>query len=187
MKAFFVTMMAVATAEIGDKTQFLAIILASRYKKPFTIILGIVIATFLNHLLAGIIGEWAGSQLKSSILHIILSCSYLLAAIWILIPDKPDTEDSDLRNHSSILITTIITFFIAEMGDKTQIITAMLAANYQSLVQVVLGSTLGMLIANIPAIFLGNKVSQYIPMKIMRIIAASIFIVLAVIELPIKW
>lgn len=183
MKAFLISTLTVATAEIGDKTQFLMIVLAGRYKKPGIIIIGLIIASFLSSLIAGTIGVWLGTTIKPSILHIVLACSFFLAAIWMLIPDKVETEESLSLNHRGILLTTIITFFIAEMGDKTQVATAVLAANYQTLIPVVIGSTLGMLLANVPAILLGNKVSQYVPMKLMRIIAASIFIVLGMLEL----
>ncbi|MFN7095983.1 MAG: TMEM165/GDT1 family protein [Gammaproteobacteria bacterium] len=187
MKAFLVSAITVASAEIGDKTQFLAMVLATRYKKPFIIILGIVIATLLNHLLAGVIGEWLGTQFKPSILHIVLACSYLIAAIWVLLPEKAETDEPISLSRGGMLFAIIIAFFLAEMGDKTQVATAMLAANYQSLFQVVLGSTLGMLIANIPAVFIGNKVSQFVPVRLMRAIAASIFVVLALVELKAYW
>jgi putative Ca2+/H+ antiporter (TMEM165/GDT1 family) len=187
MNAFLVSTVTVAGAEIGDKTQFLAIILASRYKKPIPIILGIFVAALLSNLLAGIIGQWLGSQVKSSALHIVLACAYLIAAIWILIPEKQETEHIPSLSHGGIFLTTLVTFFVAEMGDKTQVVTAVLAANYQALTSVVLGASLGLLLANIPAVFLGNKASQFIPIKLMRIIAASIFIALAVFELKIYW
>lgn len=181
---FLISAGVVATAEFGDKTQLLALVLASRFKKPLPIIAGILLATVANHSVAAELGEWLGSLLTPTVLRWVLGISFLAAAIWILFPDKLDKSKSTTTLAASgALITSFVSFFLAEMGDKTQIATIALAAHFDALVPVVAGSTLGMLIANVPAVILGNGVAQRIPIRSIRIVAAVIFIVLGLREL----
>lgn len=181
---FLVSTGVVATAEFGDKTQLLALVLASRFRKPLPIIVGILFATIANHAAAAWLGEWLGSLLTPEILRWVLGISFLAAAIWILIPDKLDDEDSatPLASYGA-LIATFVAFFLAEMGDKTQIATIALAARFEMLAPVVAGTTLGMLIANVPAVLLGNSVAHRIPITPIRIVAACLFVFLGVREL----
>ncbi len=171
----------VALAEMGDKTQLLAFLLASRYKKPLPIILGILIATLFNHALAGAAGAWIASLVEPNVLRWILAASFVLMAIWILIPDK---MDDDLKHNNmaklGVFGITLITFFLAEMGDKTQISTVALAASTGAPVLVIIGTTMGMLIADVPAVWIGDKLSEKIPVKAVRIISALLFIVIGI-------
>lgn len=182
MYSFVVSTLTVASAELGDKTQLLALLLASRFQKPIPIILGIIVATLLNHAGAGFLGEWIGTQLSSNLLHIILAIAFLVAGIWILVPDQID-DNLSVTNRFGIFITTFITFFIAEIGDKTQIATMMLAAEYQALMLVVLGTTAGMLLVNLPTVFIGEKIATALPLKPIRMVSSGIFIALALMEL----
>lgn len=171
----------VALAEMGDKTQLLAFLLASRYKKPLPIILGILVATLFNHALAGAAGAWISSLVEPDVLRWILAASFVLMAIWILIPDK---MDDDLKHNNmaklGVFGITLITFFLAEMGDKTQISTVALAASTGAPVLVIIGTTMGMLIADVPAVWIGDKLSEKIPVKVVRIISALLFIVIGI-------
>lgn len=178
MEAFLVSTGVVALAEIGDKTQLLAFLLAARYKKPYTIILGILLATIANHALAGLLGTWLTALLPPDVLRWVLGISFILMAGWILIPDKLDASAAGSNSHLGVFNTTLLTFFLAEMGDKTQIATVALAAQYQAFFFVVLGTTLGMMIANVPAVFVGGKLAHRIPVKWVHIVAASIFFTL---------
>jgi putative Ca2+/H+ antiporter (TMEM165/GDT1 family) len=173
----------VALAEIGDKTQLLAFILAARFKKPLPIILGIFCATIVNHGLAGVIGSWITSTIDPEILRWILGFSFIGMAIWTLIPDKIEEEETSLGNRYGVFGATLITFFLAEMGDKTQIATIALAANYGTPLMVVAGTTLGMLIADVPAVFVAEQFSHRIPMKLVHTIAAGVFVVMGVMTL----
>jgi len=179
MYPFFMSTLAVAGAEMGDKTQLLALLLAARFKKPLPIILGILVASLLNHSFAGFIGVWIGHALQGALLHGVLALSFLAAAIWVLIPDKLEDTQTPVTTHTNIFITTAIAFFLAEIGDKTQLVTAVLAAKYQALVQVILGTTLGMLLANVPAVLLGHKMAHYLPLKPIRYLSALVFAGLA--------
>ena len=170
----------VALAEIGDKTQLLAFILAARFKKPLPIIAGILCATILNHGLAGALGAWITATVSPEILRWILGASFIGMAVWTLIPDKIEEEETQVAKQFGVFGATFITFFLAEMGDKTQIATIALAANYASAVMVVIGTTLGMLIADVPAVFVGDRMAKKIPMKLVHSIAAAIFAVLGV-------
>lgn len=178
MEAFLVSTGVVALAEIGDKTQLLAFLLAARYKKPWTIILAILLATIANHALAGLLGTWLTTLLPPDVLRWVLGISFILMAGWILIPDKLDGTEAVSIGHLSVFGTTLLTFFLAEMGDKTQIATVALAAQYQAFFFVILGTTLGMMIANAPAVFVGGKLAHRIPVKWVHIVAASIFFTL---------
>lgn len=182
MEAFFVSLFSVAVAEMGDKTQLLAILLAVRFQKPMVIIAGMLVATILNHIVAGLFGEWIGRELSGNTLHLVLGVAFLAAAIWVMIPDKLDTTKSLVASSYSIFFTTMITFFLAEIGDKTQFVTAVLAAKYQALLPVVAGTTIGMLSADIPAVLLSNKAAKYVSMAYIRYIASAIFLIFAGLE-----
>ncbi len=180
MEALFISTGVVALAEIGDKTQLLAFILAARFKKPVPIIAGILCATVINHGLAGALGAWITSTVSPDILRWILGVSFLGMAIWTLIPDKIEEEETQIAHKLGVFGATFITFFLAEMGDKTQIATIAMAAHYASPVLVVIGTTLGMLIADVPAVFVGDKLAGRIRMKLVHGIAAALFAVLGV-------
>lgn len=165
----------VALAEIGDKTQLLAFILAARFKKPLPIIAGILVATLFNHGLAGALGAWITAMVDPSILRWVLGVSFIAMAVWTLIPDKIEEEETEVALKLGVFGATLVTFFLAEMGDKTQIATVALAAHYPSPLMVVAGTTLGMLIADVPAVFIGDKLADRIPMKLVHRIAAAIF------------
>ena len=180
MEAFLVSTGVVALAEIGDKTQLLAFILAARFKKPIPIIAGILCATLLNHGLAGALGAWITTAISPEILRWGLGASFIGMAIWTMIPDKIEEEEIQIAKRFGIFGATLITFFIAEMGDKTQIATVAMAAHYSSPFWVVIGTTLGMLIADVPAVFLGDKLANKIPMRLVHTIAAGIFAVLGI-------
>ncbi|MDZ4260781.1 MAG: TMEM165/GDT1 family protein [Pseudomonadota bacterium] len=179
MEPFLISMGIVALAEIGDKTQLLAFILAAKFRKPVPIMLGIHVATLLNHAGAGALGSWITTFFSAETLRWILGISFIAMAAWILVPDKFDEADAKLTRYG-IFGTTLVVFFLAEMGDKTQIATIALAAQYQSIIAVVAGTTLGMMIANVPAVLLGDKIANRIPVKTVHAIAALIFAVLGV-------
>lgn len=183
MEAFLISSGVVALAEIGDKTQLLALLLAVRFKKPYTIILAILLATIANHALAGLLGTWLTTLLPLDTLRWVLGISFILMAGWLLIPDKLDASDAGAGRHLGAFGTTLLMFFLAEMGDKTQIATVMLAAQYQTFILVVLGTTLGMMIANVPVVFAGELLAQRIPVRLVHIIAAVIFWVLGLLTL----
>lgn len=178
MEALFVSTGVVALAEIGDKTQLLAFILAARFKKPVPIIAGILCATLINHGLAGALGTWITNTISPDILRWILGASFIGMAIWTLIPDKIEDEETQVASKLGVFGATFVTFFLAEMGDKTQIATIALAAHYAQPLLVVAGTTLGMLLADVPAVFIGDKLASKIPMKVVHGVAAAIFAVL---------
>ena len=180
MESFLVSTGVVALAEIGDKTQLLAFILAARFKKPIPIILGILVATLINHGLAGALGAWITSTISPEILRWILGFSFIGMAIWTMIPDEIEQEETWIGGKFGIFGATLITFFLAETGDKTQVATITMAAHYGALFMVVMGTTLGMLIADIPAVFAGEKLATRIPMKLVHSIAAAVFALLGV-------
>lgn len=180
MEAFLVSTGVVALAEIGDKTQLLAFILAARFKKPLPIIAGILCATLVNHGLAGALGAWITTTVSPEMLRWVLGASFIGMAIWTLIPDKIEDEETQVAQKLGVFGATLITFFLAEMGDKTQIATIAMAAHYASPLIVVAGTTLGMLLADVPAVFAGDKLANKIPMKLVHSIAAAIFAVLGV-------
>ncbi|MDD5411118.1 MAG: TMEM165/GDT1 family protein [Methylobacter sp.] len=179
METMMVSTISIALGEIGDKTQLLALLLATRFKKPIPIILGILFATLANHTLAGLFGAWVQASVDESILRIGLGVSFLAIAVWTLIPDKVDDELT-LKSGYGVFIVTFIAFFMAEIGDKTQLVTVALAAKYHDLISVVAGTTLGMMIADVPVVFLGKFASPKIPFTAIRIIAASLFALLGV-------
>jgi putative Ca2+/H+ antiporter (TMEM165/GDT1 family) len=173
----------VALAEMGDKTQLLAFLLAARFKKPVPIILGILLATIVNHGFAGALGAWITTLLSPNALGWILGISFIAMAIWTLKPDEIEEDEAKIAGRFGVFGATTITFFLAEMGDKTQIATVALAANYSSVILVVIGTTLGMMIADVPAVFIGTKFAQKVSMKLVHGIAAAVFAVLGVITL----
>ena len=183
MEAFFLSTGVVALAEIGDKTQLLAFILAARFKKPLPIIAGILCATLVNHGMAGALGTWITATISADTLRWILGASFIGMAIWTLIPDKIEDGETHIASKLGVFGATLVTFFLAEMGDKTQIATIALAAHYASPLLVVLGTTLGMLIADVPAVFVGERLAAKIPMKLVHAIAAAIFAVLGALTL----
>ena len=173
----------VALAEMGDKTQLLAFLLAARFKKPIPIILGILVATVVNHGFAGALGAWITTVLSPTALGWILGISFIAMALWTLKPDEIEEDEAKIAGRFGVFGATTITFFLAEMGDKTQIATVALAANYSSILFVVIGTTLGMMIADVPAVFIGTKFAQKVSMKLVHGIAAGVFAVLGVITL----
>lgn len=183
MEALYISTGVVALAEMGDKTQLLAFILAARFKKPVPIILGILCATLVNHGLAGALGAWITSVISPDAMRWVLGLSFIGMAIWTLIPDKIEEEETQVAQKLGVFGATLVTFFLAEMGDKTQIATVALAAHYGAPLMVVIGTTLGMLIADVPAVFVGNKFAEKIPMKLVHTIAAGIFAVMGVLTL----
>lgn len=180
MESLLVSTGVVALAEIGDKTQLLAFILAARFKKPLPIIAGILVATLVNHGLAGALGAWITTAISPELLRWTLGLSFLGMAVWTMIPDKIEEEETKVASRFGVFGATLITFFLAEMGDKTQIATVALAAHYASPLLVVIGTTLGMLIADVPAVFIGDKLATKIPMKLVHTIAAGIFALLGI-------
>jgi putative Ca2+/H+ antiporter (TMEM165/GDT1 family) len=180
MHEIFTSFITIILAELGDKTQLLALILAARFKKPIPIILGIILATTFNHIFASYIGVWLASLISPQTLQWVLGCLFIGMAIWICIPDKMDEAELKVAKNLGIFVTTLITFFFAEMGDKTQIATIALAAHYKSPLLVSLGTTLGMLAADIPAVLIGSTFAHYIPIKLTRLIGALIFLVIGI-------
>ena len=184
MEAFLVSTGIVALAEMGDKTQLLSLVLAAKLRRPIPIIMGILVATLLNHALAGAVGVWITSLLGANALRWILGLSFLAMAVWIMIPDKLDDDDANINlSQYGVFATTVVAFFLAEMGDKTQIATVGLAAQYSALFWVVMGTTCGMMIANVPAVLIGDKMATALPLKLVHGIAAAIFAVLGVLAL----
>lgn len=182
MQAFLVSTGIVALAEIGDKTQLLAFILAARFRQPLPIVLGILAATLANHGAAGFLGSWITSWLSPETLRWLLGLSFLAMAAWTLVPDTFDESEAKLTRHG-VFLTTLVAFFLAEMGDKTQVATVALAAQYRDLAAVVAGTTLGMMIANVPAVLLGERLAHRIPTRLVHGIAAAIFALLGLLVL----
>ena len=180
MESLLVSTGVVALAEIGDKTQLLAFILAARFKKPIPIIAGILVATLLNHGLAGALGAWITASISTEVLRWVLGLSFIGMAIWTMIPDKIEEEETRIATRFGVFGATLITFFLAEMGDKTQVATVAMAAHYAAPLLVVIGTTLGMLIAAVPALFFGDKLAAKIPMKLVHSVAAAIFALLGI-------
>ena len=183
MEAFLVSTVVVALGEIGDKTQLLALMLAARLRKPVPIILGIAVATLFNHTLAGLAGAWVREIVPAMYLRWLLALSFLIVALWALKPDKIGDDSPVSYGHFGAFMVTVVAFFLAEIGDKTQIATVMLAARFNDLVAVVAGTTLGMLIADVPVVLIGKLAANKIPFKAVRIVAAGLFALLAVLTL----
>ena len=179
MEAFLISTGIVGLAEIGDKTQLLAFLLAAKFRKPLPIVLAIFVATIANHAFAAAVGAWITSMLGPDVLRWVLGVSFLAMAAWTLIPDKLDEDETKLAKYG-VFLTTLIAFFMAEMGDKTQVATVALAARYHDIYSVVLGTTCGMMLANVPAVYLGDKIANRVSLRLVHGIAALVFAVLGV-------
>ena len=175
MEALLVSFGVVALGEIGDKTQLLSLVLAARFRRPWPIVAGILVATLANHALAGWLGNWVRGVVPADLLRWLLAASFFAVALWALKPDTLDDERAPEAGRWGVFGVTVVAFFLAEMGDKTQIATVMLAAKFDALAAVVVGTTLGMLIANVPVVFAGKLAADRIPFKAIRIVAAAIF------------
>ncbi len=176
MEAFLISTGIVALAEMGDKTQLLALILAARFRKPWPIVWGIFVATIANHALAGAAGAWVTTVLGPDVLRWVLGASFIAMAVWMLIPDSVDDEEASGTPRFGVFGTTLVAFFLAEMGDKTQVATVMLAAQYQAWGWVVAGTTLGMMLANAPVVWLGDKITKLVPLRVVHVVSALIFL-----------
>ena len=183
MEAFLVSTGIVALAEMGDKTQLLALLLAARFRKPWPIVLGIFVATIANHAMAGALGAWVTTQISQQVLRWILGASFIAMAVWMLIPDKLDDDADRKAPRFGVFGTTVVLFFLAEMGDKTQIATVMLAARYEAYFAVVAGTTIGMMLANAPVVWLGERVTRLLPLRAVHIVSALIFLGLGLLAL----
>lgn len=177
MEALFTSTAVVALAEIGDKTQLLAIVLATRFQRPVPIVLGILVATLANHFLAAFVGAQAASFLEGDWFRYLIAASFIAMGAWTLIPDKLDEVEHKPARFGAF-VTTVIAFFLVEMGDKTQLATVALSARFNDLIMVTLGTTLGMMLANVPAVYLGNELIRRVPLSVVRIIAALLFLVI---------
>jgi len=177
MEAFLTSTLIVTLAEIGDKTQLLAIVLATRFQRPIPIIAGIFVATIANHFLAALLGSEVASILEGEWFSYLVAASFIIMAGWTLIPDKLD-DDEQKPARFGAFITTVIAFFLVEIGDKTQVATVALGARFNEVVLVTSGTTIGMLLANIPAIFVGHELLKYVPLNIVRMIAAGLFLII---------
>ena len=180
MEAFLVSTGLVALAEMGDKTQLLSLVLAARFRKPWPIVAGIFVATLANHALAGAVGAWVTQALGPDVLRWLLGGSFIAMSAWMLIPDKLDAEAADAKPRFGVLVTTLVAFFLAEMGDKTQVATVMLAARYDAWAAVVAGTTLGMMLANAPVVWFGERITRRVPIRLVHGVGAVIFLVLGV-------
>ena len=178
LESFAVSTGIVALAEIGDKTQLLALVLAARFRRPWPIIWGIVVATLANHFAAGAVGNWVAGFFSATTLSWVLAACFAAVAVWTLIPDKLDDDEASALNKYGPFLTTLIAFFLAEMGDKTQVATIALGAQYHSVALVTAGTTLGMMIANVPAIFLGHELLKRVNLDTIRKVAAGLFLVI---------
>lgn len=180
MDAFLVSTGIVALAEIGDKTQLLAFLLAAKFRRPVPIVLGILAATLANHAFAAAVGAWISALLGPDVMRWVLGVSFLGMAAWTLVPDKIDDDEQAGMGRYGVFLTTLIAFFLAEMGDKTQIATVALAARYESMLAVVAGTTFGMMLANVPAVYFGERIANKVPLKLVHGIAAAIFAALGI-------
>jgi putative Ca2+/H+ antiporter (TMEM165/GDT1 family) len=186
VNSFVVSAAVVAAAEIGDKTQLLALVLAAKLRKPIPIILGILVATLANHAAAAAIGTWLTRMIGPDLMRWLLGISFIAMGIWTLIPDKPDLDDEKAPSPKGgwgVFGTTAAAFFLLEMGDKTQIATVALAAKYSNLVLVTAGTTFGMMLANVPAVLLGDVAAKKLPLAFVRAVAAVLFLLLGVVAL----
>lgn len=179
VEAFLVSTGIVSLAEIGDKTQLLALLLAARFRRPWPIIWGILVATIANHALAGAVGQLVADLLSDTWLYSLLAISFLAVAAWTLVPDKLDDDNTPPISRYGAFVAALVAFFLAEMGDKTQIATVVLAAQFDAYLWVVAGTTLGMMLANVPVVFLGNAAAGKLPLGLIRVITSLIFLVLA--------
>lgn len=180
MEAFLVSTGAVLLGEIGDKTMLLALVLATRFRRPIPVIAGIVVATLFNHALAGALGGWLRTVISAEYLPWLVGISFIGVGLWALVPDKIDDDETKPKGNGGAFIVTAVAFFLAEIGDKTQIATTILAARFDSLLAVVAGTTTGMLLADVPVVFIGTALAGKLPLNAIRIAAAGLFIVLGV-------
>jgi putative Ca2+/H+ antiporter (TMEM165/GDT1 family) len=178
VEALLVSCGIVALAELGDKTQLLTLVLAARFKQPAAIVTGIFAATIANHALAGAIGVWLTTTIGPDAMRWILAGSFISMALWVLVPDKLDAESAAPKRMGGVLLTTIVLFFLVEIGDKTQVATVALAARFDSLSAVVVGTTFGMVIANAPVAFFGETLTRRLPLRCIRVVAAGAFALL---------
>ncbi len=184
MEAFLLSTGIVALAEMGDKTQLLSLVLAARFRQPWPIALGILVATLANHALAGALGSWVTTVLGPDVLRWVLGLSFIAMAVWMLIPDKLDEDEQPkAASHLGVFGTTLVAFFLAEMGDKTQIATVALAAQYQQWAAVVAGTTLGMMLANAPVVWFGDRLVRKVPIRAVHLVSALIFLALGAVAL----
>jgi len=179
LESLFIPTLIVALAEIGDKTQLLTLLLAARFRQPWPIIGGILLATLANHFAAGMVGNWVAGFFSAASLSTTLAIAFAAMAVWSLIPDRLDDDETSSLKRYGPFLTTLIAFFLAEMGDKTQVATVMLAAQYPHFILVVVGTTLGMLIANVPMVLVGNLAAERLPLTLIRRLAAAAFAALA--------
>ncbi|WP_312792777.1 TMEM165/GDT1 family protein [Diaphorobacter nitroreducens] len=183
MEAFLVSTAIVTLAEMGDKTQLLSLVLAARFRKPWPIVLGIFVATLANHALAGAVGSWVTTVLGPQVLRWVLGLSFIAMAVWMLIPDKLENDGDGAAPRFGVFGTTLVAFFLAEMGDKTQVATVMLAAQYSAYFWVVAGTTLGMMLANAPVVWLGDRLVKKVPIRVVHLVSALIFLILGLLAL----
>lgn len=183
MEAFLVSTAIVTLAEMGDKTQLLSLVLAARFRKPWPIVLGIFVATLANHALAGAVGSWVTTVLGPQVLRWVLGLSFIAMAVWMLIPDKLEDDGDGAAPRFGVFGTTLVAFFLAEMGDKTQVATVMLAAQYSAYFWVVAGTTLGMMLANAPVVWLGDRLVKKVPIRVVHLVSALIFLILGLLAL----
>ena len=182
LEAFLVSTGLVALAEVGDKTQLLSLVLAARFRKPWPIVAGILVSTLVNHAAAGALGAWITRVAGLEVMTRVAGASFLAMAAWVLVPDKLDEGDA-VKTHGGVFVTTVLLFFMAEMGDKTQVATVALAARYPWLAAVIAGTTLGMMLANVPVVFFGGAIARKVPLSIVRKVTAFAFAVLGVVAL----
>ena len=187
MEAFLIACVVVAAAEMGDKTQLIALFLASRFRKPLPIILGILLATLANHAAPGLVGQWLGSVLSGPLLHGILALSFFAAASWAFIPDTIEANPGSTVSHHGIFLTTSLTFFLTEIGDKTQVATAALAAQLQAVGAVAMGTTVGMMAANVPVVLLSHAIARKISLTRVRALSGILFACLGLYEVSQMW
>ncbi len=180
LEAFLLSTGIVALAEMGDKTQLLSLVLAARYRKPWPIVAGILVATLLNHALAGAVGAWIMAAVGADLMRWILGASFMAMGLWMLVPDRLDESEAAALRGWGVFLTTTWAFFLAEMGDKTQIATVALGAQYTPLLAVVAGTTLGMMLANAPVVFFGEAITRRVPIRLVHSLAAAIFVVMGV-------
>ena len=183
IEALLSSTVVVALAEIGDKTMLLAIVLAARLRAPWAILAGILVATLANHALAALVGSQVAGLLQADWFRIAVALGFIAMAAWTLVPDKLDDDENTVRSTGGAFLTTLVSFFLVEMGDKTQIATIALAAHYQSVLIVAAGTTLGMMLVNGPAVFLGEAIERRVSMKLARALAALLFLVLGLWQL----
>lgn len=178
MEALLTSTAIVALAEIGDKTQLLAVILAARFRRPWEILAGILLATLANHFVAAFAGSLTAGLIEAEWFRYAVGASFIVMGLWTLVPDKLEGEEADPRNRGGVFLTTLVAFFLVEMGDKTQVATIALGAHYHHVVLVTVGTTLGMMLANASVVWLGDRLMNRLPLKPIRLVAATLFIAL---------